>query len=119
MIEGCHVSLPPNSNGRRPYQELIWLLSDIVMLGMGGEVLESETTERAVELLREGRRALVFCEVNLGDGDNFAVLQQFVAEKPEARVVIVTKYNFATGALVAVASGAKDYGKRTLTCKLL
>jgi two-component system response regulator HydG len=75
----------------------------------GWEVSEAGTAVRAVELLREGRWALVFCDVNLGDGDGFAVLQQFVAEQPEARVVIMTGYGSAAGALNAVASGAYDY----------
>lgn len=75
----------------------------------GWEVTEAGTAERAVELLSEGRWALVFCDVNLGDGDGFAVLQQFVAKQPAARVVIMTGYGSAAGALSAVASGAYDY----------
>jgi len=71
--------------------------------------LNDSSSLRAVELLREGRWALVFCDVKLGDGDGFAVLQHFVAEQPEARVVIMTGYGSAAGALNAVASGAYDY----------
>jgi DNA-binding NtrC family response regulator len=70
---------------------------------------EADSAERAFELLREQRWALVFCDVMLGGEDGYAVLRRFSAEQPKAQVVLMTGHGSAAGALDATAGGAYDY----------
>ncbi|HMF56911.1 MAG TPA: sigma-54 dependent transcriptional regulator [Pyrinomonadaceae bacterium] len=78
----------------------------------GWSVSEADSATRAIEMLREGEWALVFCDVKLGsdsDPDGYTVLRHFTKEQPEAQIVLMTGHGSAVGALDAVASGAYDY----------
>jgi DNA-binding NtrC family response regulator len=75
----------------------------------GWEVTEASSAEQAIELLREEAWALVFCDVQLGGADGFAVLRRFKAELPATKVVLMTGHGTASGAVDATAFGAYDY----------
>ncbi|HZS06770.1 MAG TPA: sigma-54 dependent transcriptional regulator [Blastocatellia bacterium] len=78
----------------------------------GWAVSEAESAERALSLLQSGRWNLVFCDIRLGAEDNrdgLIVLERFIKEQPEARIIVMTGHGSAAGALDAVSSGAYDY----------
>jgi two-component system response regulator AtoC len=75
----------------------------------GWEVTETESAERAFEMLREHEWAVVFCDVLLGGADGFSVLRRFKAELPATKVVLMTGHGSASGALDATSFGAYDY----------
>ncbi|HLM58121.1 MAG TPA: sigma-54 dependent transcriptional regulator [Pyrinomonadaceae bacterium] len=76
------------------------------------EVCEISSAERAFEMLKAERWALVFCDVKLSDkhdAEGYAVLRRFVDEQPDAQIVLMTGHASAAGALDAVSFGAYDY----------
>jgi len=75
----------------------------------GWDVSTAESAEQAFELLREHDWAVVFCDVQLGGADGFAVLRRFKAELPTTKVVLMTGHGTAEGALDATSFGAYDY----------
>ena len=75
----------------------------------GWEVTEASSAEQTFELLKEHTWGAVFCDVNLGGADGFAVLHRFKQEMPKAPVVLMTGYASALGALDATSFGAYDY----------
>ena len=72
-------------------------------------VHEASNAENAFEILKERKLMLVFCDVNLGGVDGYAVLRRFIDEQPDAKFVLMTGYESAAGALEATAIGAYDY----------
>jgi DNA-binding NtrC family response regulator len=80
-----------------------------ILRGEGWNVREAESAERAFEMLPEQDWALVFCDVVLGGENGFAVLRRFQAERPQAKVILMTGHGSAVGALDATAFGAFDY----------
>ena len=72
-------------------------------------VHEASNAENAFEILKEQKLMLVFCDVNLGGVDGYAVLRRFIDEQPDAKFVLMTGYESAAGALEATAIGAYDY----------
>lgn len=72
-------------------------------------VYEAENAENAFETLQKHQLTLVFCDVNLGGIDGYAVLRRFLNEQPDTRFVLMTGYESAAGALDATAIGAYDY----------
>ena len=72
-------------------------------------VHEASNAENAFEILKEQKLMLVFCDVNLGGVDGYAVLRRFINEQPDAKFVLMTGYESAAGALEATAIGAYDY----------
>ncbi len=75
----------------------------------GWQVREASTAERAFEMLNEHPCSLVFCDVNLGGTDGYAVLRRLRLEQPDAHIVLMTGYGSAAGALDATALGAFEY----------
>lgn len=73
------------------------------------DVSEAENAETAFKILEEKQWAIVFCDVMLGDADGYDVLRRFLAEYPQIRIVLMTGYESAAGALEATAIGAYDY----------
>ena len=76
------------------------------------DVCEVSSAERAFEMLKAERWALVFCDVKLSDkhdAEGYAVLRRFVEEQPDAQIVLMTGHGSAAGALDAVSLGAYDY----------
>ncbi|HEX7295466.1 MAG TPA: sigma-54 dependent transcriptional regulator, partial [Pyrinomonadaceae bacterium] len=65
--------------------------------------------EQAFDMLHEKDWSVVFCDVVLGGSDGFSVLQRFKDELPQTKVVLMTGYGSASGALDATAYGAYDY----------
>ena len=81
-----------------------------VLTENGWEVSEASSAEQAFEMLGEPFTwSLVFCDVMMGGADGFAVLRRFTAERPDAKVVLMTGHGSAAGALDATAFGAYDY----------
>jgi two-component system, NtrC family, response regulator AtoC len=80
-----------------------------VLRSEGWEVSEAETAERAYEMMRAGRWALVFCDVFLGGENGIAVLRRFTQEQPRAQVVLMSGHVSGEDALDATALGAYDY----------
>ena len=80
-----------------------------VLLEDGWEVSEAESAERAFEMLRDKKWAVVFCDVMMGGADGFSVLKRFKEELPQTKVVLMTGHGSAIGALDATAFGAYDY----------
>lgn len=75
----------------------------------GWEVTEAESAEEACAMLREREWAVVFCDVVLSGADGYSVLRRFKEASPETKVVVMTGYGCAAGALDATAFGAYDY----------
>lgn len=73
------------------------------------DVTEAESAEAAFRLSKEKPWAIVFCDVRLGDADGYDVLRRFLIEYPKTRMVLMTGYESAAGALDATAIGAYDY----------
>jgi len=80
-----------------------------VLAGDGWEVSCASSAEEAFEMLEQQNWSIVFCDVRLGGADGFAVLRRFKEALPETRVVLMTGYGDAAGALDATAFGAYDY----------
>ncbi len=72
-------------------------------------VYEASNAEHAFEILKKQKLMLVFCDVNLGGVDGYAVLRRFINEQPGAKFLLMTGYESAAGALEATAIGAYDY----------
>jgi len=75
----------------------------------GWETSEATSAEQAFEMLPERDWSIVICDVILGRVDGFSVLRHFKQELPRTRVVLMTGYGTAAGALDATAFGAYDY----------
>lgn len=75
----------------------------------GWETNVAESAERAFELSREQEWSAVLCDVKLGGADGFSVLHRFKEQSPDTKVVLMTGYATARGALDATAFGAYDY----------
>lgn len=75
----------------------------------GWDVTEASSAEQTFELLQKHTWGAVFCDVNLGGADGFAVLHRFKQEMPKVPVVLMTGYASALGALDATSFGAYDY----------
>jgi DNA-binding NtrC family response regulator len=85
----------------------------------GWEVSEADSAETAFDMLREGKWAVVFCDVLLGGADGFTVLKRFKEELPKTKVVLMTGRGSAVGALDATAFGAYDYLLKPFTVEAL
>lgn len=75
----------------------------------GWSVSEAATAEGAFEILHLHEWSLVFCDVQLGGANGFAVLGRFAKEQPGVQFVLITGHGTAAGALDATAFGAYDY----------
>jgi DNA-binding NtrC family response regulator len=75
----------------------------------GWEVTEADSAEHAFEILHERDWSAVFCDVVMGGADGFSVLRRFKEELPGTRVVLMTGYGTAAGAMDASVLGAYDY----------
>jgi two-component system response regulator AtoC len=73
------------------------------------EVTEAGNAEEAFEVLQKQQWKLVFCDVLLGGANGYEVLKRFKIEQPNARIVLITGYGSAAGALDATNLGAYDY----------
>ena len=73
---------------------------------------ELETAARytdALEQLRKKSYDLVLCDVRLGDGDGFDLLEQCRRNWPQTQVILLTGYGTPDGAIEAIRAGAFDY----------
>lgn len=75
----------------------------------GWEVTEADSAEHAFDILHERDWSAVFCDVVMGGADGFSVLRRFKEELPGTRVVLMTGYGTAAGAMDASVWGAYDY----------
>jgi len=90
-------------------EPLICQLVAEVLLAEGWNVDTAESGEHAFEMLETESWSLVFCDVQLGGADGFAVLRRFTETHPNTQIILMTGYGSAAGALEAVSSGAYDY----------
>src|SRR5215831_2437270 len=79
-----------------------------VLRDAGWETGEADSAEHAFALLKEREWSVVFCDVMLSGADGFSLLRHCRAELPQLKVVLMTGYGSATGALDATSSGAYD-----------
>ena len=75
----------------------------------GWDVTEALSAEAAFSVLNKHDWDAVVCDVRLGGADGFSVLRKFKEELPSTKVVLMTGYASATGALDATSFGAYDY----------
>lgn len=80
-----------------------------VLTTEGWNVHKASNGEDAIAMLERENWSLVFCDVQLGDADGFAVLRRFTELHPESNIILMTGYGSAEGALEAVSLGAYDY----------
>lgn len=80
-----------------------------VLISEGWSVETASSGEDAFTMSEHGNWSLVFCDVQLGGADGFAVLRRFTEAHPEAYIILMTGYGSASGALEAVSLGAYDY----------
>jgi two-component system, NtrC family, response regulator AtoC len=88
--------------------QVLGFVTDILRAD-GWHVCQADTAERSFEMLGERNWSLVFCDVVLGGASGFEVLRRFAEAQPRARIVLMTGYGSAVGALDATALGAYDY----------
>jgi len=77
-----------------------------------GQGYDLDTAARytdALECLRRKSYELVLCDVRLGDGDGFDLLEQCRRNWPSAQVILLTGYGTPDGAIEAIRAGAFDY----------
>jgi two-component system response regulator RegA len=75
----------------------------------GFEVATAGSVAEARDVLARSAPAYAVIDLRLGDGSGLEVVNALRAERPEARIVMLTGYgNFAT-AVAAVKAGAVDY----------
>jgi DNA-binding NtrC family response regulator len=75
----------------------------------GWSISEAATAEEAFEIFHQQKWSLVFCDVQLGGANGYAVLRRFSEEQPQAQFILMTGHGSAAGALDATAFGAYDY----------
>lgn len=75
----------------------------------GWKVEEAESAEKAFEKIGEKEWNLICCDVVMGGLDGYSALRHFREMIPNARVILMTGYGTAAGALSAAADGAFDY----------
>lgn len=75
----------------------------------GWTVEEAESAEKAFEKIAEREWNLICCDVVMGGLDGYSALRHFRELIPNARVILMTGYGTAAGALSAAADGAFDY----------
>ena len=63
----------------------------------------------ALERLTAKSYDLVLCDIRLGDGDGFDLLEQSLRRRPETQVILITGYGTADAAVDAIRAGAFDY----------
>jgi DNA-binding NtrC family response regulator len=63
----------------------------------------------ALETLRRKTYDLVLCDVRLGDGDGFDLLEHCRRNWPSTQVILLTGYGTPDGAIEAIRAGAFDY----------
>lgn len=63
----------------------------------------------ALEMLRRKTYDLVLCDVRLGDGDGFDLLEHCRRNWPSTQVILLTGYGTPDGAIEAIRAGAFDY----------
>jgi two-component system, NtrC family, response regulator AtoC len=88
--------------------QVLGFVTDILRAD-GWHVCQADTAEQSLEMLGERNWSLVFCDVVLGGASGFDVLRSFAEAQPKARIVLMTGYGSAVGALDATALGAYDY----------
>src|SRR6185503_2157816 len=77
-----------------------------ILCDEGWEVSRAESAEQAFDMLGNRAWAVVVCDVKLGGADGYAVLRRFKKELPQVKVILMTGYGSASGALDAMACGA-------------
>jgi DNA-binding NtrC family response regulator len=90
-------------------EEYVRTLVAEILCDEGWEVCSAESAEQAFEMLGDQAWAVVFCDVRLGGADGYAVLRRFKEELPGVKVILMTGYGSASGALDAMSCGAYDY----------
>ena len=75
----------------------------------GFEPLLAESVEEAKRVIREQAPAFAVIDLRLADGDGLDIVRAVHAERPEARVVMLTGYGNIATAVAAVKAGAVDY----------
>ncbi|MFC4103236.1 AraC family transcriptional regulator [Paenibacillus xanthanilyticus] len=73
------------------------------------EIIHAENGRAAIELAEERRPHIVFMDVNMPGIDGLAALRDIRARLPEAKLVLVTAYDYFAYAKEALTLGVKEY----------
>lgn len=72
------------------------------------EVIEAESGMVAVQLYKEAKPDIVFCDLIMPEMDGIATLRQIKDHDPDAIVIIVTSLGVQSVLMEAISSGAKE-----------
>ena len=75
----------------------------------GFEVRLTGTVAEAIEQVRASAPAFAVLDLRLDDGSGLSVVETIKAQRPDARVVMLTGYGNIATAVAAVKAGAVDY----------
>src|SRR5512141_101421 len=75
----------------------------------GARVVTAATAADALAAARAESPELVLLDLRLPDGDGIDVLRRILAERPDARVVLMTGYGTIERAVTAIRAGAADF----------
>jgi YesN/AraC family two-component response regulator len=72
-------------------------------------VMEADSGSQAIRLARERFPSLVLLDINLPDGDGFAVARELLRLAPKPEIIIITGYERFEFAKKAISFGVHDY----------
>jgi two-component system chemotaxis response regulator CheY len=75
----------------------------------GFSVVEADNGTKAVELFQTEKPDIVLMDIAMPEKDGLAALKEILAEKPDAKVVMLSSMGQETLVLQAIRAGAKDY----------
>src|SRR5690349_19442397 len=76
---------------------------------LGHRTETASSYDDALRRIKEFPFEVVVCDVNLQDGDGFALLEWTTQNTPEVSVILLTGYGTIEGAVEAIRLGAFDY----------
>jgi two-component system response regulator FlrC len=83
-------------------------LTDTLMLA-GGDVLQADSGEAALELLADNYVDMVVSDVNMGGMDGFELLRAVTKRYPQLPFLLITAYASIEKSVEAMRNGAVDY----------
>ena len=75
----------------------------------GFEVLQAESAEKAIELVKSKKPGFAVVDLRLGDGNGLDIVKEIQASNPTSRIIMLTGYGNIPTAVAAIKEGAIDY----------
>ncbi len=75
----------------------------------GFKVLQAESVQKGISLVKNSPPAFAVVDLRLGDGSGLEVVKQIHKQRKDSRVVMLTGYGNIPTAVAAVKAGAIDY----------